>query len=936
MTIEKIEIIPIGTFKEPKVTSSSATMDSIKLTTNIDRADGFYTVYYGTESGNYTMTSQGHHERIAYLTGLKPDTTYYGKVEMRVNGVLTQTEEFTVKTLAEESGVTDPWSVPGAFTDDFSDVTESKDRWIVLGDSVVTYSGGKMNIGNSLNVKAVTGSENWQNYTVEATLNPGESGRDCGVMIRTTNATASGPDAYNGYYIGVKEGAVIVGYADGGWHQMGSEIPAAIEKNRECNLKVVVVGDQFAIFVDDVQVGGLITPPVKYESGQVGLRSYNNPFTCDNFTVREVTQAEKQVFETSFVGFTDNFSDTDPTPWTVLGDTDAVRFDGEKMNVGFSSNIKVVAGEESWTDYTVEGTFTCGEATQDKNCGLMFRTTGATNEKPDSYQGYYVGLGTFFGDEGIVVGYGNNSWNFLETIPYDYTPNIPYTLKVVVVGNQFAVYVNDEFQKIFTSDLFTEGQVGVRSYKFPFTCDNFSVRAVNETELDDINRATSILETDGTTSFHEGAQIKFATLTGNYTYKIQYGTAPGVYTHEYVGLTSKHNPDKLAISGLEDGTTYYLRVVAMSGGEEVAWSEEVTVAPGETDDPQDEIANLQSLLTQAEAVAEKSNVLEDRIAYAKKVLGMSGANRMDLTTAQAILQSAMNQNELDLSKEEDEDVHIHTLTPVPAVAATCNAMGHTAYYTCSGCKEWFADAEGKEIISDHSSVITDKDPDNHTGGTEIRDAKEPTYTEEGYTGDTYCLGCGKKIAEGQVVPKLSSGTVHPSTPVEPVQPADPVTIFEDISVGDWYYEAVSYVSKQGLMTGVGNGKFNPDGAVTRAMVWTVLARMAGENTEGGATWYSRAQEWAMRTGVSDGTNPMGSITREQLAAMLYRYAGSPVVSGNLSAYPDANKVSDWAVDAMVWATEEGIINGMNGYLKPQDGATRAQLAAMLMRFVEEQ
>ena len=72
------------------MTSSSATTDSIKLTTNIDRADGFYTVYYGTESGNYTMTSQGHHERIAYLTGLEPNTTYYGKVEMRVNGVLTQ------------------------------------------------------------------------------------------------------------------------------------------------------------------------------------------------------------------------------------------------------------------------------------------------------------------------------------------------------------------------------------------------------------------------------------------------------------------------------------------------------------------------------------------------------------------------------------------------------------------------------------------------------------------------------------------------------------------------------------------------------------------------------------------------------------------------------------------------------------------------------
>ena len=143
---------------------------------------------------------------------------------------------------------------------------------------------------------------------------------------------------------------------------------------------------------------------------------------------------------------------------------------------------------------------------------------------------------------------------------------------------------------------------------------------------------------------------------------------------------------------------------------------------------------------------------------------------------------------------------------------------------------------------------------------------------------------------------------------------------------------LAYVAKHGLMTGVGNGRFNPDGAVTRAMVWTVLARMAGEDTDGGATWYSKAQIWAMETGVTDGTKPMESITREQLAAMLYRFEGSPKVSGNLSAYPDGNTVSDWAADAMVWATETGLINGINGYLKPQSGATRAQLATMLMRF----
>ena len=149
-----------------------------------------------------------------------------------------------------------------------------------------------------------------------------------------------------------------------------------------------------------------------------------------------------------------------------------------------------------------------------------------------------------------------------------------------------------------------------------------------------------------------------------------------------MGLTSKHNPDKLAISGLEDGTTYYLRVVAMSGGEEVAWSEEVTVAPGETDNPQDEIANLQSLLTQAEAVAEKSDVLEDRIAYAREVLGMSNVNRMDLTTAQAILQSAMNQNEHDLGEEEaPAEPTVEKVTVSPAAASV--QQGGTQQFTAS-------------------------------------------------------------------------------------------------------------------------------------------------------------------------------------------------------------------------------------------------------------
>ena len=155
--------------------------------------------------------------------------------------------------------------------------------------------------------------------------------------------------------------------------------------------------------------------------------------------------------------------------------------------------------------------------------------------------------------------------------------------------------------------------------------------------------------------------------------------------------------------------------------------------------------------------------------------------------------------------------------------------------------------------------------------------------------------------------------------------------FVDVKPTDWFYDAVSYVYWSSMMDGVSADRFAPDSDVTRAMAWTVLARIDGE-TITGSDWAEDARAWAMENGISDGTNPMSPVTREQLAAMLYRYAGSPAVSGSLSAYPDAAQVSDWARDAMLWATENGIINGIGGKLCPKDGATRAQLAAMLMRF----
>lgn len=158
--------------------------------------------------------------------------------------------------------------------------------------------------------------------------------------------------------------------------------------------------------------------------------------------------------------------------------------------------------------------------------------------------------------------------------------------------------------------------------------------------------------------------------------------------------------------------------------------------------------------------------------------------------------------------------------------------------------------------------------------------------------------------------------------------------FTDVAPGAWYYDAVAYVSENGLMNGVDTGIFDPDGSLTRAMVWTILARIEGADTAGGETWYAKARDWAMETGVSDGTDAMGAITREQLVTMLWRSRGEPVVDFLLTAR-DADSISSWAYEAMRWAVSEGIIEGdENGFISPAATATRAQAAAIIIRFIE--
>lgn len=174
----------------------------------------------------------------------------------------------------------------------------------------------------------------------------------------------------------------------------------------------------------------------------------------------------------------------------------------------------------------------------------------------------------------------------------------------------------------------------------------------------------------------------------------------------------------------------------------------------------------------------------------------------------------------------------------------------------------------------------------------------------------------------------------PVTPVDPIQPVEPeVPTFTDVKPTDWYSEAVAYTVEAGLMNGTGSGKFSPQATTTRGMLMTVLARMDGVDTTGGADWYTKGMEWAKREGVSDGTNPELPITREQLAAMLYRYAGSPAVGSYTLNFKDADQVSDWALDAMRWAVKNGVVSGKgNQTLDPTGYATRAEVAQMLYNF----
>ena len=201
-------------------------------------------------------------------------------------------------------------------------------------------------------------------------------------------------------------------------------------------------------------------------------------------------------------------------------------------------------------------------------------------------------------------------------------------------------------------------------------------------------------------------------------------------------------------------------------------------------------------------------------------------------------------------------------------------------------------------------------------------------------------------------PPITPGT--PSAPVTPAKPAAPVGLpFADVSGSDWFYNDVRYVYEKGIMDGTGADRFSPNAPLTRAMIVTILYRMDGSPAMSGASdfkdvdsnkWFAKAVAWAAANGIVNGYGsglfgPNDPVTREQLAAILYRYAvygGMTAVTleENLGSFADTAQLSAYAIQAMNWAVGQGLINGSGSNLVPKAQATRAQVAAIIHRYLE--
>lgn len=324
----------------------------------------------------------------------------------------------------------------------------------------------------------------------------------------------------------------------------------------------------------------------------------------------------------------------------------------------------------------------------------------------------------------------------------------------------------------------------------------------------------------------------------------------------------------------------------------------------------------------------------------------------------------------------------HSLAYHERVAPTYGAEGRTAHYACAACGKLFLDAAAEQPVSTESLVLPKLERPQNPPTTpsepaspalEIAETAHGSVTvstahpdhgevvtivpqpESGYAVEAVMVtdADGEAIAvtaleDGtyQFTQPRGTATISVTFAKKPVEPLP----FVDVAAEEWYGEAVAAVYARGLMTGTAEDTFAPELVATRGMVVSILHRLAGSPTVSAEVfedvtaddWYGQAVAWAASEGIASGTSaetfsPNAAVTREQLAALLCNFVAQQgmdtTARSDLSSFDDVETVSDWAQDAVSWAHAEGLFAGTSATtLSPQGEATRAQLAAMLVRF----
>ena len=431
-----------------------------------------------------------------------------------------------------------------------------------------------------------------------------------------------------------------------------------------------------------------------------------------------------------------------------------------------------------------------------------------------------------------------------------------------------------------------------------------------------------------------------------YTVTLPYGT--DVTAGSFVIVTSDAGATVGALTN--EGNVWTFTVTAEDG----VTSKTYTVTVSFTEAPKSNDANVSSVtVAGVEATAGENNTYTVTLPYGTDVT--AGSFVIVTSDAGATVGALTNEGNVwtfTVTAEDGVTSKTYTVT-VSFTEAPKSNDANVSSVTVAGFKAVAGANNSYTVTVPYGTVVKT--------GSFVIVTRHPRATVSALT-NTRNIWSFTVTAEDGVTTAVYTVTVNTAALPEPItpgvdnkKPASKPEVklpFTDVSTSDWFYDDVAFVYKNGLFSGTDSRSFSPNASMTRAMLVTVLYRLEGEPTVTGRSsftdvrsgaYYEKSVIWAAANGIVTGTDstsfsPDAKVTREQLAAILYRYAQyrklDTDASAKLNSFTDADSVSAYASEALGWAVSEGLINGASGKLMPKGDATRAQVAAILHRFVK--